>query len=124
MSINHAAELIKAYSAEPIGQGVLEQYDASYEQGNVICGDTIVVYLQIDEKNKTIKKYSHAGEPQMFTLAAASMLAEEIEGQSVETVLGRGAQFMEELGLAVSPRRKRSTVSALLAVHNALYQWL
>lgn len=123
MSINHAAELVKAYSAQPIGLWVLSEYDATWEQGNAICGDTITVYLQVDRLTKTIKKYSHSWEPQMFTLAAASMLSEEIEWKKIETVLSRGGEFMKELWLAVSPRRKRSTVSALLAVHNALYEW-
>jgi len=123
MSINHSAELIKAYSADPIGLWVLEEYDATREQGNTICGDTISVFLQIDPLLKTIKKYSHSGEPQMFTLAAASMIAETIEGVSIEEVLSRWGEYMKGLGLDVSPRRKRSTVSALLAIHNALYQW-
>ena len=57
----------------------------------------------------------------MFTVAAASMLAEEIENKPIKEVLTRWWTFMKDLGLDVSPRRKRSTVSALLAVHNALY---
>ncbi len=60
----------------------------------------------------------------MFTVAAASMLAEEIEWKAIQEVLTRWANFMKELWLDVSPRRKRSIVSALLAVHNALYKFL
>lgn len=60
----------------------------------------------------------------MFTLASASILAENIEWKNIDEVLNRWGEYMKELGLHVSPRRKRSTVSALLAVHNALYSYL
>ena len=117
------SDLIKAYSAEPISNYTMEDFTASETQENSICGDTLTIYLKISQA-WIIKKYSHTWKPQMFTLAAASMLAEVIEWEHIDTVLSRGGEYMKnDLGLDVSTRRQRSTVTALLAVHNAIYAW-
>ncbi|USN54458.1 MAG: iron-sulfur cluster assembly scaffold protein [Candidatus Peribacteria bacterium] len=57
----------------------------SYEQGNNVCGDNCIVYLRID--GDRISEFSHMGQPSMHTLAAASMLAEQIEGKELIEVL-------------------------------------
>lgn len=79
------SDLVQAYSKDPINQYVMDDFDISEEQQNSVCGDMIRVYLKISEvRNETpekkyvIEAFSHAGKPQMFTIAAASMLAEEI----------------------------------------------
>jgi nitrogen fixation NifU-like protein len=100
----------------------MEEFSITTQQHNSVCGDMIVIYLKIGDDG-TIQAYSHAGAPQMFTLAAASLLAEEIEGKHIDEVLTRDYGFMQELGFAVSPRRRRSAVSALLAVRNAIHTW-
>ena len=74
--MNHAADLIQAYSADPIGCGTLEHPTCTYTQSNSLCGDSLVVFLKIEDG--IVVDFKHAGDPQMFTLAAASMLAEEI----------------------------------------------
>lgn len=117
------SDLIKAYSSEPISNYEMEDFTVSERQSNSVCGDDITIYLKISDE-WVIEKYSHTGKPQMFTLAAASMLAETIEWEHINTVLSRGAEYMKnDLGLAVSTRRQRSTVTALLAVHNAIATW-
>lgn len=114
------SDLIKAYSAEPINQYEMGDFTVSQTQSNSVCGDDVTVYLKISDE-WIIKEYSHVWKPQIFTLAAASMLAEVIEWENVGTVLNRGWEYMKnDLGLEVSTRRQRSTVTALLAVHNAI----
>lgn len=116
------SDLLRAYAAEPVWQGRLERANAQYEQTNSVCWDDICVYMQIEDKK--IKQFRYEGHPSMFTLAAASMLAEEIEGRSLDEVLSRGYTFMQWLGFEVSPRRQRSAVSALLAARNAIHRYL
>ena len=114
------SDLIKAYSSDPINNYAMEDFSISETQDNSICGNTLTVYLKINNQ-WVIEWYSHVWKPQMFTLAAASMLAEVVEGEHVDTVLGRWWDYMKhELWLDVSPRRQRSTVTALLAIHNAI----
>mgnify|MGYP003379386642 CR=1 FL=1 len=116
------SDLIESYSREPINQYVMEDFSVSSTQGNSICGDNITVYLKISPEG-IIEEYSHAGQPAIFTLAAASMLAEEIEGMHIDEVAKWTYSFMKGIGFEVSPRRKRSAVSALLAVRNAIHEW-
>lgn len=115
------SDLIQSYSRDPIDQYVMEDFTVTYEQGNSLCGDTVIIYLKISPEG-VIEEYSHAGQPAMFTLAAASMLAEELVDVHVDEVLKRNYSFMKGIGFEVSPRRKRSAVSALLAVRNAIHQ--
>jgi NifU-like protein involved in Fe-S cluster formation len=101
----------------------MEDFTVSEKQSNSICGDDVTVYLKISER-WVIEAFSYVGKPQIFTLAAASMLAEVIEWKSTEMVMSRGVEYMKnELWLDVSTRRQRSTVTALLAVHNAINIW-
>lgn len=132
-------DLIKAYSTDPINNFEMEDFSVKMEQGNNVCGDMIIVYLKIAESSNLkvtswgreqklensyiIESYSFAGIPQMYTIAAASLLAEFIEWEDIETVLTWDYGFMKEHGFEVSPRRRRSAVSALLAVRNAIYEW-
>ena len=139
--------IIQAYSRDPIHQYEMEDFTVQQEQKNSVCGDMIVIYLKINEiddqkttdhrpqttepnlvgkydgKKYIIAEYSHAWAPQIFTIAAASLLAEEIEGKDIEEVLIRDYAYMKGLWFDVSPRRKRSAVSALLAVRNAIHIW-
>jgi NifU-like protein involved in Fe-S cluster formation len=71
-----------------------------------------------------ITAYGHSGEPAIHTLVAASLLAELIEGKSIDEVLTRNYTTIKELGFEVSPRTKRTAVSALLAVRNAIHTYL
>lgn len=45
-----SADLIQAYSADPINQYVMEDFTVMYEQGNALCGDTIIVYVKISDE--------------------------------------------------------------------------
>lgn len=116
------SELLRAYASQPVGQGELADADAVRQQKNSLCGDDICVALKITDGHVEVFRYT--GHPSMFTLAAASMLAEVIEGTSVHEVLTRGYGFMKELWFEVSPRRQRSAVSALLATRNAIHVYL
>lgn len=115
-------DLIRAYSKDPINYFEMDDYTVKYTQENGICGDNVTVFLRIDE-NDMIEAYSFAGYPQMFTKAAASLLAENIEWTPVNELLTRDYGTMKAYWLDVSPRRKRSIVSALLAARNAIHQW-
>lgn len=98
----------------------MEYFDVSQKQSNSICWDDITVFLKISEA-WIISAFSYIWKPQIFTLAAASMLAEVIEGKHIDEVSQRGVEYMKtHLWLDVSTRRQRSTVTALLAIHNAI----
>lgn len=116
-------DLIAAYSRDPLGFTPMEDATISFRQENNVCGDFLIVYLKIDADQK-IEAFSYQGDPAMHTLAAASLLAEYIIGETIETVLGWTYIELQERGFVVSTRRQRSAVTALLATKNALHTWM
>lgn len=114
--------LIQAYAKDPINNYVMESFSVSKEQHNSVCGDMISVYVRVSD-NGIIEEFSHSWVPQMFTLAAASLLAEEVVWKDIHEVLTWNYWTMQWLWFEVSPRRRRSAVSALLALKNALHEW-
>ncbi len=133
-----AAELIHAYSKDPINNYRIENASASFLQKNSVCGDEIEVFLLLETTDwilikpdddlsnislddLLIKERSRYWNPAIQTVAAASMLAEEIEWKKVSEVMTRDYQYMKNLWLDMSPRRRRSVVTALLGTRNVIY---
>jgi len=115
-----SADLLQAYSRDPIAKYFMEDADITMTQANAVCGDFVTVYLKVDWWK--ITERSRDGSSEMQTTTAASMLWEVIQGEVCETVLTRDYDFIKSLGLELSPRRRRSWVTALLATKNALHQ--
>lgn len=74
-----------------------------------------------DEK---VIDYRYDGEASLITAAAAAFLGEFIIGETIEKILTRDAERIRQEGFEVSHRRRRSSISALLAVKNALHHYL
>ena len=100
----------------------MKDYTVKKKIGNNVCGDTIEIFLKID--NKEISDYSYAGEPSQITKAAAEFFGEYIIGMNIEKILTLNADRIRDEGFVVSPRRVRSTISAILAARNALHEYL
>ncbi len=120
--MTETALLLQAYSADPIARFVMEDFDISKEQHNSVCGDSLCVYIKFDWD--IIKDRSREWPAEMQTTAAASMLWEIIQWKNITVVLWRTYEFIKQLWLDLSPRRRRSWVTALLATRNALHQRL
>lgn len=119
-------DLIQAYTKDPVGNEKPQDFCCSYTLGNSVCGDDIEVFLDIDREGNIIA-FGYEGHPSMFTITAASLLAEEIIARiktPYQELMSRDFDVMKELGFAVSPRRQRSAVAPLLACRNAIHQWL
>jgi NifU-like protein involved in Fe-S cluster formation len=60
------------YKSDQYNTVVSEDFTVSVSQGNTLCGDTITVYLTIEDD--IIIDYSYSGEPAQITKAAAEFL--------------------------------------------------
>ena len=120
------SELLRAYSKDPIGKWTMEHPSVSMKQKNTVCWDELTVFLKIWKKDDIyiVEDRSRDGYTEMQTTAAASMLAETIIWVDIQTVLTRDYIYIKELWLELSPRRRRSGVTALLATRNALHMYL
>lgn len=114
--------LIQEYAKNPIHNYILPSYTHKQHEGNFICGDDITVYLVIQDDK--IQDYSFDGNCSTITTAGASFLAEFIIGVDIYEPLSWTYETMVEKWFEVSPRRKRAAVIAIMAVRNAIHQYL
>jgi NifU-like protein involved in Fe-S cluster formation len=112
--------LIKHYASNPINNYVMTDYSIKNSEWNMICDDDIEIYLKISD-DWIIEKYSFTWNLSIVWIAAASILAEEIEWKSLDEILSWWYDFMKNLGFSVSTRRKRAAVLPILAVRNAIH---
>ena len=76
-------ELLDHYE-NPSNYGTLPNPDISHEEDNPLCGDRIRIDLLIEDDK--VKEVRFSGHGCTISLAAASMLTEEIEGKSLDEV--------------------------------------
>src|SRR5688500_17013096 len=98
--------------------------DASVQLGggNPGCGDLITVYLKIDEAG-TVTEASFEGEGCTISQAGGSIIAEMIEGMTLDEVKELGTETMvEEMGQEVVKSRVRCATLALGTVQAAIDQ--
>ena len=122
MASEESSLLVQEYYKSDQYNTISENFTVSVSQGNTLCGDTITVYLTIEDD--IVIDYSYSGEPAQITKAAAEFLWEFIIRAKIETVLTRNADRVKSEGFEVSHRRIRSSVSALLACKNAIHQYI
>jgi len=115
-----AGEIIAEYGKNPINWGRLSHPDFSHREKNISCGEEITVDFSFDASGK-IQKIAFEAEGRMVTIAAMSLLTEEIEEQPLSTIEKYSQEDILEL-LEVeklSPRRLKSALLGLLTLKNA-----
>ena len=86
----------------PRNFGHLDRVDASAEDLNPLCGDTITMELQVDDGKVSDVRFS--GKGCAISQASASMLTEEIKGMKLEDVARLSKDVvLENVGIGISP---------------------
>ena len=78
-------EVILDYYRNPKNFGTIENPDIQARDTNPLCGDVIEMQLKLNG-NGTIEQVRFSGKGCAISLAAASMLTENIEGKSLEEI--------------------------------------
>ncbi len=97
----------------PRNYGELE--DATFEHvgENPMCGDTIKVFVVLDDAEETVERVSFVGDGCAISQAAASMLSEELQGMTLEAVQALDRDdVIDLLGVDISPMRVKCAVLA------------
>ncbi|MGC8676325.1 MAG: iron-sulfur cluster assembly scaffold protein [Candidatus Micrarchaeia archaeon] len=117
----YAEELISNYE-HPDAKGRLDNANASMHEENVSCGDTITVYLQIED-NK-IKDARFDGNGCIISMGVANMLIDYIKGKSVSDIeaFGKDALF-DLIKIDPGPARLHCATLSLRAVKKALFEY-
>jgi nitrogen fixation NifU-like protein len=106
-------EIILDHYEHPRNKHRMEDASVQLGGGNPGCGDLITVYLKIDEDER-IQEASFEGEGCTISQAGGSIIAELVEGMTLDELKALGKETMvEEMGDDVVKSRVRCATLAL-----------
>lgn len=112
-------EHILDHYRHPRNEGVLENADISHKLDNALCGD--VIRLDIKLKDGVVSEARFSGRGCVISIAAASMLTEEIVGKSVTELRAyRDEDMFRLLGITLGPVRARCALLPLQVLKEGL----
>lgn len=113
-------ELILDHNKNPRNKGTLENPQYTYEDVNPLCGDEIRMDVQTDGERVTEVRFSGRG--CAISQAAASILTEMVEGQSLDAVKAISRDdLLDELGVPISPARMKCAMLGLKVLKAGIY---
>lgn len=128
-------ELILDHYKHPRNYGSLDKFDVRVEEGNVTCGDRIVIEIKMQKsplrpakrdyvgqaKIKIIEDIRFSGEGCAISMASASLLTEKVKGMQVQKVLDlKTKDILDLLGTSLTPSRIRCALLPLEVLHKAV----
>lgn len=114
-------ELLDHYRHSPY-RGSVEHPDLVTELTNPSCGDTVIWSGQI--RDNCLIKVRFQGTGCVISQAAASLLAKEVEGKTIDHVRGMDAVAMRALvGIELGPTRLRCALLPLEALEQGIQSY-
>ena len=115
-------EQILDHYLHPRNRGALENADISAELDNPTCGDVIRFEVRLAGGRVSAARFE--GQGCVLSIAAASMLTEEVTGRRVEELMALGeADIFRMLGLTLGPVRAKCALLGLRALQRGLADW-
>ena len=112
-------EIILDHYKHPRNFGHLPKPDAKVEEGNVTCGDRII--MEIKTYKKSIVDIRFSGEGCAISQASASMLTEKVKGMRLDRVMKLTAKNITDmLGTALTPSRTKCATLPLEVLQKAV----
>lgn len=116
-------ELLHDHYQNPRHKGVICQATLLAELHNPSCGDSIGITGHVI--NEGIQEVKFMGQGCVISQAAASLLMEQLAGESFETILRYDRNYMLQLlGIALGPVRIKCALLPLEAVHQAIKDYM
>lgn len=113
-------EQILDHNKNPRNKGTLENPQFTYQDVNPLCGDEIRVDVQTDGERVTDIRFSGRG--CAISQAAASILTEMVDGQSLDDVKAISREdLLDELGVPISPARMKCAMLGLKVLKAGIY---
>jgi nitrogen fixation NifU-like protein len=113
-------EAILDHYKHPRRKGHLENPDVHYHDHNPFCGDEITMELKVE--NGIVIDAAFDGRGCAISQATASMIMEEIVGQSVEDLKLLGKEYiLDLLGIEIGPVRLKCALLPLKALKAGLW---
>ena len=123
MSTDLYREQLLDHYHNPQNFGQLETPDINIEMDNPTCGDSVHMTANLDAEGR-IAKVMFEGEGCVISMAASSMLTEELVGKKPEQVAAMGLADIQEMmgGIRLSMGRVKCALLALNAMKEGLEQ--
>ncbi|PCI24879.1 hypothetical protein COB57_03865 [Candidatus Peregrinibacteria bacterium] len=111
------------FGKHPTHWGLIKNPSHSYSEKNISCGEFFHISLNIE--NNTFTEIGFTGEGRLVAIASMSILAQEFEGEDINTVFEHDIDSLLELleVEALTMKRMKSAALALLTFQNAILQW-
>ena len=121
MSFNLYQENILDHYENPSNKGHIENPDMEFRDLNPLCGDEVCIQARVDA-DQHLSQVCFEGKGCVISLAAASMLMEEVEGKSLEEVKQMGRQDMLDLlGIPLTTMRVKCAMLPLRTLEKAIH---
>jgi nitrogen fixation NifU-like protein len=121
MSFNLYQENILDHYENPCNRGTMEHPTLEFRDLNPLCGDEVCVQARLDEQ-ECLAEVCFDGKGCVISLAAASMLMEEVEGKPLEEVTQMDRQAMLDLlGIPLTTMRVKCAMLALRTLEKAIH---
>ena len=117
-------EMIIEYSRNPSNFGKIDEPHIHRHDSNLLCGDSIDLYINIDENKVSNVKFD--GKGCAICMACTSVLTEMIQGKTLHEVKNfQKDELLGELGLEhlikTSPVRIKCALLSLKALKHGIY---
>ncbi|GIX46934.1 MAG: iron-sulfur cluster assembly scaffold protein [Candidatus Tectimicrobiota bacterium] len=120
MSYNLYQENILDHYENPHCRGRLDNPTLEYRDYNPLCGDEVCVQARLDAQGR-LAEVRFDGKGCVISMAAASMLMEEIEGKPLQEVKKLGREEMLRLiGIPLTTMRVKCAMLPLRALEKAI----
>jgi nitrogen fixation NifU-like protein len=104
----------------PRNAGELDPFDVQYADNNPLCGDEISMTLKLEDGKIADVKFKGRG--CAISQASVDILTDNIKGRSVDDLRHLTPdQVIEDLGVAVSPARRKCALLGLKVLQGGLY---
>ena len=117
----YAEELIYNYE-HPKNRGEMSGASAQMHEENVSCGDSITVYLKVEDGKVADVKFEGSG--CVISMGTSSMLTDFLKGKSLADVEAFGRErLLELISIDPGPVRMHCATLSLRAIRKAVLQY-
>jgi nitrogen fixation NifU-like protein len=117
----YAEELLRNYE-HPGNKRAIQDASISVDEQNISCGDSIKVYLKLD--NGKITDASFEGSGCVISMGSANMLLEELKGKTLGQLERMGYKdLLAIIGIDPGPVRMHCATLALRAAKKAAFAY-
>ena len=119
-------QILLDHYEKPRHRGVLDDADVAMPGGNPGCGDVVTVYLKAADDQEHIERATYEGEGCTISMAASSMLLEDVQrgDLTMDQVLGLDYhEMIEQLGRQVVASRPKCATLGLGTLKAAIRKY-